>query len=249
LWFGEFMQPDWDMFQSAHAWGAFHAAARALSGGPVYVSDKPGEHDFALLRKLVCSDGSVPRCDEPGRPTLDVLLCDPTREDVAFKIYNRSGPAGVVGAFNARVASATSPAPTLRAELGPGDVPDLRGERFASYFHVSGRLEVLAPGERCEFLLEERRFELGTFAPIAGGFAAIGLVDKFNSAATVRATGSSVDQHELAVCDGGTFLAYSERAPKAVELDDRPHDFVYEAASGALSLTLPGPARLRIRFA
>jgi raffinose synthase len=34
LWFGEFIQPDWDMFQSGHAAGAFHAAARAVSGGP-----------------------------------------------------------------------------------------------------------------------------------------------------------------------------------------------------------------------
>jgi raffinose synthase len=40
VWFGEFMQPDWDMFQSGHPMGAFHAAGRAVSGGPVYVSDK-----------------------------------------------------------------------------------------------------------------------------------------------------------------------------------------------------------------
>lgn len=27
-------------------------------GGPVYISDKPGHHDFALLRRLVLADGS-----------------------------------------------------------------------------------------------------------------------------------------------------------------------------------------------
>ena len=32
-------------------------SARAISGGPVYVSDKPGSHDFDLLRKLVLPDG------------------------------------------------------------------------------------------------------------------------------------------------------------------------------------------------
>ena len=65
------MQPDWDMFQSSHERGAFHAAARVVSGGPVYVSNKVGAHDFELLRKMVLSDGSVLRADLPGRPTLD----------------------------------------------------------------------------------------------------------------------------------------------------------------------------------
>ncbi len=78
VWMGEFVHPDWDMFQSGHPWGAYHAAARAISGGPVYVSDKPDGHDFAVLRKVVLSDGSVPRPLIPARPTKDCLLHDPT---------------------------------------------------------------------------------------------------------------------------------------------------------------------------
>jgi hypothetical protein len=46
-----------------------HAAARAVSGGAIYVSDKPGQHDFELLRELVLPDGSVLRGKLPGRPT------------------------------------------------------------------------------------------------------------------------------------------------------------------------------------
>ncbi len=34
--------PDWDMFQSGHELGEFHASARAISGGPVYIADKVG---------------------------------------------------------------------------------------------------------------------------------------------------------------------------------------------------------------
>ena len=33
------------MFHSKHAAGALHAAARAVGGCPVYVSDAPGAHD------------------------------------------------------------------------------------------------------------------------------------------------------------------------------------------------------------
>lgn len=37
VFLGEFMQPDWDMFHSLHPAGDYHASARAISGGPVYV--------------------------------------------------------------------------------------------------------------------------------------------------------------------------------------------------------------------
>lgn len=74
------LQPDWDMFHSKHPAALLHAAARAVSGGPVYVSDKPGQHDFELLRKLVLPDGSVLRAKLPGRPTQDTLFDDPLRD-------------------------------------------------------------------------------------------------------------------------------------------------------------------------
>ena len=44
--------PDWDMFQSAHEYAGFHAAARCISGGPVYITDAPGEHDVDIIRQL-----------------------------------------------------------------------------------------------------------------------------------------------------------------------------------------------------
>ncbi|KAG4443536.1 hypothetical protein IFR05_001009 [Cadophora sp. M221] len=44
--------PDWDMFQTSHEYSAFHAAARCISGGPIYFTDKPGEHDIGLIRQM-----------------------------------------------------------------------------------------------------------------------------------------------------------------------------------------------------
>lgn len=53
-----------------------------VSGGPVYVSDHPGDHDFALLRRLVLPDGSILRCrGGAGRPTLDCLFVDVMRDN------------------------------------------------------------------------------------------------------------------------------------------------------------------------
>ena len=67
LLIGELGVVDWDMFHSAGSAAQLHAAARALGGGSIYVSDKPGEHDFALLRQLVLPDGSTLRARHAGR--------------------------------------------------------------------------------------------------------------------------------------------------------------------------------------
>jgi Raffinose synthase or seed imbibition protein Sip1 len=44
--------PDWDMFQTVHDWAAFHAAARCVSGGPIYFTDVPGQHDVGLIKQM-----------------------------------------------------------------------------------------------------------------------------------------------------------------------------------------------------
>lgn len=82
VFLGEIMLPDWDMFHSLHPAAEYHGSARAISGGPVYVSDAPGKHNFELLRKLVLPDGSILRPRLPGRPTKDCLFSDPSRDGV-----------------------------------------------------------------------------------------------------------------------------------------------------------------------
>jgi hypothetical protein len=40
------------MFQSSHPYSGFHAAARCVSGGPIYITDTPGEHDVNLIHQM-----------------------------------------------------------------------------------------------------------------------------------------------------------------------------------------------------
>ncbi|EHK40420.1 glycoside hydrolase family 36 protein [Trichoderma atroviride IMI 206040] len=44
--------PDWDMFQTVHDYSGFHAAARCVSGGPIYITDVPGEHNLDLIGQM-----------------------------------------------------------------------------------------------------------------------------------------------------------------------------------------------------
>ena len=249
LWFGEFMHPDWDMFQSSHEWGAYHAAARALSGGPVYVSDKPGHHDFALLRKLVCSDGSVLRCDEPARPTLDTLCVDPTREATPLKMWTRSGKTAVLGAFHALGAPSGERPPAVTASVGPEDIPGIGAGPFAVYAHNAGSLEVIERGARRSVSLGERQFEIFSFVPVERDFAVIGLSDKFASAAAVESA-RWIDENtwEGTLRDGGELLAWSKRRPAGVEVDGGEADFAYEAGRLTVRLSEGGRRGVRVRF-
>jgi len=136
IFMGEIVQPDWDMFQSKHPVAGLHAAARAVGGCAVYVSDRPGEHNFDVLKRLVLPDGSTLRAKLPGRPTRDTLFADVIGDgSSALKIWNHNPVNGVLGAFNIQGAAwdrktrrnlKTNETPgSVEAVLRPSDVEAL----------------------------------------------------------------------------------------------------------------------------
>ena len=244
LWFGEFVVADWDMFQSGlgDGWAAFHAAARAVSGGPVYVSDKPGSQDFGLLRKLVCADGRVLRCDGVGRICRESLFRDPTKENVLLKVWNTvgNGRAGLVGVFNCRYG--------VEGMIGgvvlPADVEGLRGEKFVVYLHGRGTVHVVRRGGRdgttedtegtedgggggVEISLGQAGWEVATIVPF-GRVAVIGLLDKLNSFGAVGEMSVSGNEVRVALRDGGVFGAYCVERPRGVMFEGEEVGFLRE---------------------
>ncbi|CAI9754697.1 unnamed protein product [Fraxinus pennsylvanica] len=106
VFLADIMLTDWDMFHSLHPAAEYHGSARAISGGPVYVSDAPGKHNFDLLKKLVLPDGSILRARLPGRPTKDCLFSDPSRDGISLlKIWNINKYTGVLGVYNCQGAA------------------------------------------------------------------------------------------------------------------------------------------------
>ncbi len=237
LWMGEFIVPDWDMFQTLHPSGAFHAASRAISGGPVYISDEPDRTDFALLRKLALSDRTLPLCLGPARPTKDCLFVDPDR--TLFKIFNLN-PAGggILGVFNCgHNPGASAP---VSGETRADDVSGLTGEEFAVFRHQEGSLTRVSRSERIPVALRELEFEILTFAPIRNGFAVIGLTDKFNSGGCVTAIQQPpTGRIDIDLRDGGDFLAWSKDLPRAVSMNGRELAFQFDPESHALRVDIP----------
>lgn len=259
LFLGEFMQPDWDMFHSLHPAADYHAAARAIGGCPIYVSDKPGNHNFDLLKKLVLPDGSVLRAQLPGRPTRDSLFVDPARDRTSLlKIWNLNKCSGVVGVFNCQGAGwckiekktrihDTSPG-TLTASVCASDVDlitQVAGAEWLGdtivYAYRSGEVIRLPKGVSIPVTLKVLEFELFHFCPIQEiapsiSFAAIGLLDMFN-------TGGAVEQVEihnraatktiaLSVRGRGRFGVYSSQRPLKCVVGGAETDFNYDSETG-----------------
>ncbi|KAI8529105.1 hypothetical protein RHMOL_Rhmol12G0200200 [Rhododendron molle] len=275
LLLGEIVVPDWDMFHSNHSTADFHGAARAIAGCAVYVSDKPGKHDFEILRKLVLPDGSILRAKYAGRPTRDCLFQDPVMDGKSLlKIWNMNKLLGVVGVFNCQGASGwpvkqvaqevtnlTSTAKPLSARISPLDVEFLeevvRGDwsgDCAVYAFNSGSLSQVPNKESLEVSLDVLKCEIFIISPIKVynqniHFEPIGLLDMYNSGGAIESLNCSLDPKgcpiKIKARGCGRFGAYSNTKPLCCKVDMKEEVFTYIVEEGLLTLELEGECSLK----
>ncbi|RAL15943.1 putative raffinose synthase protein Sip1 [Aspergillus homomorphus CBS 101889] len=133
--------PDWDMFQTSHPYAGFHAAARCVSGGPIYITDEPGKHNLAIIDQMTAPTihGAtvILRPDVIGR-TLDIY--HDYNEGHVLRVGTYTGWArtgsGILGLFNISSATRTSIVHLLDF---PGIHPDSEGE-YIVRAHTSGKI-------------------------------------------------------------------------------------------------------------
>jgi len=245
LWFGHFMGVDWDMFQSRHPFGAYHAAARALSGGPVYTADAPEGIDADLLRRVALADGRVPRFPDPATPSLRSLFPEPGDDPRAFVVVNAGPAAGAAGLFDADTGA---PARTVRAKVRPADIPGLPAAARYAVWDGRSRPRLVAPGAAFALSTGPRdRFAIATVAPVLGGrFAAFGLANLLAPAATVlSATAASDGSLSVRLAGGGRFAAWCAARPASVRTGRKDVPFSWDPATGLLLADVPS-ARLSV---
>ncbi|CAN4120260.1 unnamed protein product [Withania somnifera] len=267
--------PCWSWARSLHPTAEYHAAARAIGGSPIYVSDKPGNHNFELLKKLILPDGSVLRAQLPGRPTRDCLFVDPARDGTSLlKIWNVNKCTGVVGVFNCQgagwckvikktrihdaspgtltTAVQTTDVDTIAQLAGPG----WNGDSVAYCFR-SGKMVRLGRGASLPVTLKVLEYEVFHFSPIKEVvtniyFAPIGLLDMINS-------GGAIDQYEvhrqsttatvlLKVRGCGRFGVYISQKPLKCSVDGAESIFNYNNESGLLTMNIAVPQQEMYRW-
>ncbi|KAL5710107.1 galactinol--sucrose galactosyltransferase [Ranunculus cassubicifolius] len=269
IFLGEFVVPDWDMFYSNHYAAEFHAAARAVGGCGIYVSDKPGSHDFKLLKRLVLPDGSVLRARYPGRPSQDCLFTDPVMDGRSLlKIWNLNKHSGVLGVFNCQ-GSGTWPGldPNvqdnssfeLSGHISPVDIEYLKEvsgysgrEDFAVFSFNTGLLCKLPKNGSLNVSLKVLQCDVFTVSPIKVydeevEFAAIGLVEMYNSAGAIEDVGSVQNSSKTVINingrGSGRFGAYSSKRPKYCTVNSTQQEFEFRGEDNLLTLMVPGGTR------
>ncbi|KAL0457509.1 UNVERIFIED_CONTAM: Stachyose synthase [Sesamum latifolium] len=267
LWQGQFIQPDWDMFQSDHLCAEFHAGSRAICGAPVYVSDKVGRHNFDLLRKLVLPDGTILRCQHYALPTRDCLFENPLFDGkTLLKLWNVNKFGGVIGVFNCQGAGwypeehkcKAHPEcyKTMSGSVSPDDVEweqkaftakFRNNELFAVYLHKAGNLHLMKACEKLEITLQPSTFEIVTVSPVykiseKAKFAAVGLENMLNSGGAVDFLEHKLDRKTVTVLikikGAGKFLAYSSVEPVKVMLNNESIKFEW-SSDGVLKFEVP----------
>ena len=179
---GQFYFEDWDMWWTHDGQARKNSVIRAISGGPIYVSDKLGESNAEILMPLVMSDGRILRCDRPATPTRECLTVDPRTTRQIFKLQNTCRKAGVIAAFDLRRDEGEE-----TGFVSPADVEGLKGEEFAVYEHFSRDFHILERNERISVTLKNSdQFKLFIIVPLKNGNCVIGRTDKYISPATVR---------------------------------------------------------------
>ncbi len=240
LWTSQFALPDWDMFWSGAETGAYHAASRAISGSPIYVSDKPGEQNFDILRKLCTADGRVLRCAQPAMPAADCLFVDYQTQARLLKITNHNGKVGVLGLFHCLWAEDEAQRQSITDTYRASDVPGIESGDVAIYQHEAGRLEIVDSDASQETTLDFRSFELLTIAPMSDGVAMLGLLDKYNGSAAIA---SEIRHDEKRItwqlCDGGMIGIASQRPITQATVNGEPATLTQIADSALLQVNVP----------
>lgn len=267
VFLGEFMQPDWDMFHSLHPMAEYHGAARAVGGCAIYVSDKPGQHDFNLLKKLVLPDGSILRAKLPGRPTRDCLFSDPARDGKSLlKIWNLNDFNGVLGVFNCQGAGWCKVGKTnlihdenpctITGSIRAKDVDYLpkvadhgwNGDSVI-YSHLSGDVIYVPKDVTLPITLKSREYDVFTVVPVkelssGAKFAPIGLLKMFNSGGAIKELKYDCETSpavNIKARGCGLFGAYSSARPKKITVDFKEVEFEYEEGCGLITLHLRVP--------
>ena len=176
---------DWDMFWTNHKHAGKHSLLRAISGGPVYVSDRVGETDPEVLRPLTYADGRILMLERSAKPTEDCIFTDSTQNGV-LKLHNigkwgQENIAGGVAVYNL----------TDRVQTfvtSPSDVPELdKDQEYWIYDFLEKAVVMPESAKTAGGGLGVGDYKWFVFLPKGQNGSCLGLSDKYCGFTAVEA--------------------------------------------------------------
>lgn len=196
---------DWDMWWSDDEQAKKNAVLRAMSGGPVYMSDELNRSVKETIMPIVLKDGRILRLDTPAMPAPDCLMTNPENNGKIFKVFNRIGDYGVLAAFNL-----DEKEKTVRGEISLSDM-GLDGD-YVCYDWFNQR--ILKPEHKLS-LKNYDDFRLYILLPVTNGKAFIGLTEKYMSPKAL----DFIADGNWRLKEAGKLGIYSKNALKAIKVN------------------------------
>lgn len=197
--------PDWDMFQTSHPYSSYHGAARCISGGPVLITDVPGQHSKELINEMTAA---TPRGGRIAlRPNVAVTadMWDNFADGQFLKIRTSTqNSVALMGVFN--IANGQKDAFIPLQQFYPqSKTPErciVRSYRTGQIFIPQGGMSDLFHVQ-----LETRGWDILSVFPLTSvkqladaRFACLGLVDKMSGAAAVISCDVGDAETQVKVC-------------------------------------------------
>ena len=220
LLLGQTVWPDHDMFHSCDTvCGALMARSKAISGGPVYLSDAPKDFIKENIFPLIDEQGKLFRPEAPAIPMPESVLTNPLWSGKTYRVAAPSGnEAMTLICYNLNVSPQHQQVKaTIRKEdyhlrnsfektsAGPE-------ERVLLYNWESQEAEELS--DSATFQLTGFTDKLFHLCPIRKGWAVIGIQEKYLSPATVQVISFTDSRLELNVLCTGTLKVWTEKDGK-----------------------------------
>lgn len=218
LYHDELYYLDWDMFWTSHKDAGKHGLLRAVSGGPVYFSDRIGETDKKAVEPLVYQDGRILRMDRGAKPSPDCIFINPQKSGLC-KLTNVAGcgegtKAGVIAAFNI----------TSGRQIGtisPSDIYDLKGKRFLVYDYFHEKAMLMEREQKTEISVETDGAAFYLILPYQEDVIFCGLLDKYISFHPIVEVKHETHTAIAILKQGGKAAFYSEKIIEKVLLNGK----------------------------
>jgi hypothetical protein len=217
-WLGQIAWGDHDMFHSTDRVAASEMAiSKAISGGPIYLSDEPSTFAPQWIRPLCYEDGLLLRPMAPGTPVEEDIFYAPDNGRLLRITAPLQNHCAAVAIYH--LESAEMPR-TLSAEItpqhythvsammqsypGPWSVPD---EGLLVYDW--NKKQAFVMHEKYDVTLSEFGVTLLQMSPIRSGWSVIGRSDKYLPGAAIEDVAFGQNQASFMLKESGPLLVWS----------------------------------------
>lgn len=226
LWQGQTVWPDHDMFHSCDSiCGGMMARSKAVSGGPVYLSDAPRDFVKELILPLVDREGRLFRPEAPAVPTPESVFTDPFTSGRAYRVVAPVGQKAM-----AMICYNLNKDPRhkqVKVKLTPEDYAwreAMTGRKTATppaamILYDWERREAAPLTGAKEIVLDGFTDRLFHFCPVDKGWAVIGLQEKYLSPATVEIIACTPHKLVVEVKEKGTLKVWQDDQVRDVIVD------------------------------